>query len=49
MNYEHIILFIKRSILTSFSQDEMHRGHALFQNDICPSTYLASNGYRTLL
>ena len=27
----------------------MHRGHALFQNDICPSTYLASNGYRTLL
>ena len=49
VNYEHIILFIKRSILTSFSQDEIHRSHALFQNDICPSTYLASNGYRTLL
>ena len=49
VNYEHMILFIKRSILILFSQDEMHRGYALFQNDICPGTYLASNGYRTLL
>lgn len=31
VNYEHIILFIKRSILTSLSEDEMHRGHALFK------------------